>query len=202
MSLPKNPSRISSDLLELFEEFTSFRGSGTFQSRNDLIQLSENGTKVAVRITTSDAERLLPILEDLGFEVLGSSPELNFVEGFIPITSIPWLESLSAQGLLGVMSVPRPFLKSLVNSQANEVGKSSYRRAILPACLNGKGQEIVSCSSLTFSAVSFKEVNFIAQIHELANPLIDNADVLLAGEGVLLFGAVLSFLGASLKYKV
>ena len=199
MSLPKNPSRISSDLLELFEEFTSFSGPGTFQSSNDLIQLSGNGTKVAVRITTSDAERLLPALEDLGFEVLGSRPELNFLEGLIPITSIPQLESLSAQGLLGVMSIPRPFLKSLVNRQANFVGESSYQRAILPACLNGKAQNVVSCTSLVCSSVSFGEVNFIAQIHELANPPIGNADVLLAGEGLFLLGAILSFLGARLK---
>ncbi len=199
MNFPQNPSRISSELLELFKEFTSFSGLGAFQSSNDLILLSENGTKVAVRITTSDVESLLPSLEDLGFEVLGSRPELNFVEGFIPIISIPQLESLSNKGLLGVMSIPRPFLNSLEYIQANEVGESSSQRAILPGCLNDKAQNIVYCMSLNFSSVSSREGNFIPQIHELVNLAIVKADVSVVGEVVLLFGAFLFFLGARLK---
>ena len=152
MELPDNLSRVSSELLELFKEFTSFNGPGVFQSSNDLIQLSESGTSVLVRITAIDIERLLPALEDLGFEVLGSSPELHFVEGFISIISIPQLESLETQGLLGVVSIPRPETsKALITSQTVLVYEGNHESLTLLQPIN----KLAPSSSSIFSSTSF-----------------------------------------------
>lgn len=146
MALNNEKSPIATELMDLVSssgQFTSFSSTAAVPSRNDLLQLDPTGRSVNVRITTSDAQGLLPPLQDLGFEVLGSAPELNFVEGFLPIAAIPELESLTAQGLLGVL----PLYTSLtsvgsVTSQADSILEADRVRASLPTGFDGSGVEI------------------------------------------------------------
>ncbi|MEO0842523.1 MAG: subtilase, partial [Cyanobacteria bacterium J06643_5] len=143
----KNSSRISEKLLKLHEEFLNSKtisrnasSSQAFFSSNDILQLNESGTEVVVRITSGDVEGLLLALEGLGFEVIGSVPNLNFVEGWIPVSSIPDLEKLGNQGLLGVLPVFAPITKAgSVTSQADFVHETDRVRASLPTGFDGEG---------------------------------------------------------------
>ena len=75
---------------------------------NDLLIFNEDNSKVAVRITATDLETLLPELTSLGFEVLGIVPKFNIVEGFINPDNISSLENLTEAGLLGVIPIYQP----------------------------------------------------------------------------------------------
>ena len=148
--MPKNSSRISEKLLSLHQEFLNSKtisrntnSSQAFFSSNDILQLNESGTEVVVRITTGDVEGLLPALEGLGFNVIGSVPDLNFVEGWIPVSSIADLENLENQGLLGVLPVFTPITKAgAITSQADFVHETDRVRASLPTGFDGKGVTI------------------------------------------------------------
>ena len=144
-TLPKNNSRIDSELLDLYQEFmdNSNNGIGAVARNQNSAQTNENGTSVIVRITSGNVDGLLPALENLGFEVLGSRPDLNFVEGSIPIAAINQLESLETQGLLGVISIPSPQTDvGAVTSQADFVHEADRVRAALPTGYDGTGVRI------------------------------------------------------------
>ncbi len=144
MSAISAKSRLSSELLQLSKEFTSITRvpEGLRQDYSSL-QFDPSGTRVSVRITTSDAENLLPALKDLGFEVSGSAPELNFVEGFLPITALNAAESLTARGLLGILPLYQPVTRvGSVTSQADFVLEADRVRAALPTGFDGSGVQI------------------------------------------------------------
>lgn len=103
-------SRISGDLLEIYYEYENFseKSEGVFSSSSDIIQVDESGKNVAVRITARDVEGLIPSLEEMGLEMIGSEPELHLLEGWMPIEKIPQLESLDSEGLMGVLAVYAP----------------------------------------------------------------------------------------------
>ena len=75
---------------------------------NDLLIFNSDNTKVAVRITATDLENLLPELINLGFEVLGVAAEYNIIEGFIGCDTLSSLEELTEKGLLGVIPIYQP----------------------------------------------------------------------------------------------
>jgi Ca2+-binding RTX toxin-like protein len=146
MIIDEDKSPISGNLLNLYNNFTSSTKTiKTSQSSNnhDLLQLDQSGTRVSARITTSDAEGLLPALEGLGFQLLGSEPDLNFVEGWLPLAAIPNLASLTNQGLLGALPLyaPRTSVGS-VTSQADFVLEADRVRASLPTGFDGSGVQI------------------------------------------------------------
>ena len=148
-TLPKNNSRIDNALLDLYQEFmdNSSNGIGAVTRDQNLVQTNESGTDVIVRITSGNVEGLLPALENLGFQVLGSRPDLNFVEGSIPIAAINQLEPLETQGLLGVISIPSPQTSvGLVDSQADFVHEADRVRAALPTGFDGTGVRIAVMS--------------------------------------------------------
>ena len=107
----KPGSVVSQELQSLVEESAMAMQDSPnqpFQPSNNTFMLNEEGTSVAVRITAEDIEKLLPSLQILDFEILGSQPELNFVEGFISIDQVMSLDILMEDGILGVVAIPRP----------------------------------------------------------------------------------------------
>jgi Ca2+-binding RTX toxin-like protein len=131
LDLGNKSSRVSEVILELSPEnpVPSKPDGVGLEPVDDLLIIDEEENKVAVKITATDVESLIPFLEELGFEVLGSAPELNFVEGFIPVTSITELESLSTEGLLGVLPVYQPITSvGSVTSQADGVHEADRVR--------------------------------------------------------------------------
>jgi len=146
---PNKSSRISDKLLGLYDEFTSLpetrsvNNSEVSLNNSDILQLNEDRTGVIVRITSGDVEGLSPALETLGFEVIGLAPDFNFIEGWIPIDSIPELENLDSQGLMGVLPVYAPITNvGSVTSQADFVHEADRVRASLPTGFDGTGVTI------------------------------------------------------------
>ncbi|MBV6626142.1 MAG: S8 family serine peptidase [Rivularia sp. (in: Bacteria)] len=146
---PNKSSRISDKLLDLYEEFTSLpetrnvNNSEVSLTNSDILQLNAARTEVIVRITSSDVEGLLPALEDSGFQVIGSAPDFNFIEGWMPIDLIPNLEELESQGLMGVLPVYAPITNvGSVTSQADFVHETDRVRASLPTGFDGTGVTI------------------------------------------------------------
>ena len=130
-------SRISNNLGEMYEEFTS---GGETESFRDFMTIDESGEKVAVRITTGEVEELLPALEEYDFEVIGSEPDLNFLEGWLPIDALPEVETLADQELLGVKPVYQPVTNvGSVTSQADFVAEKlsvSFEEINLPETID------------------------------------------------------------------
>jgi hypothetical protein len=105
----KGSTSVGNDLLVLYQEFISTTdANGEFQSNNQLLQLDPTNTSVLVRINASDVLGLLPELEALGFQTSGIAPQLNLLEGFLPITAIPQMDSFTSKGLFGVVSIAPP----------------------------------------------------------------------------------------------
>ena len=74
----KNSSGISPKLWNLYNASLDGSLSDSYQN----IITDENGTSVLVRVTGRDIDALVPYLEDIGFQSLGTSPEKYLVEGF------------------------------------------------------------------------------------------------------------------------
>jgi hypothetical protein len=142
--------RIAGSLLDLYEnsenlteENPEFEPPTSLPVKNPILNMDESGTKVIVKITTTDIKTLLPELEKLGFEMLGSAPELYFVEGYIPVDNIPKLQPLESQGLMGAMPVYTPINNvGAANSQATFVHETDRVRASLPTGFNGTGVRV------------------------------------------------------------
>ena len=140
----KDKSRISTDLIELKQEFDIFDGED-FESSNDALVLDESGEKVLVRITSGRVDGLIPGARGLGFDLQGSRAELNFVEGFIPIKRLNnSLNALINNGLLlGVVPVYKPIANAgNVTSQADFVHEADRVRASLPTGYDGTGVKV------------------------------------------------------------
>ena len=131
-----NSSVISSQLLDLSEENEPIVSNS--------IVTEESGNKVAVRITAEDVDKLIPNLEaNYGFEVIASSPENYFVEGFVPANSIPKLTSLSKQGLMGVLPIIEPSVNvGNTTSQASFVHESDRVNDTVSTGYDGTGVTI------------------------------------------------------------
>ena len=131
-----NSSVISQQLLELSEDNEAVV--------NNSVVTEESGEKVAVRITASDVDNLIPKLErSYNFEVIASSPENHFVEGFVPNDLIPQLTSLGKQGLLGVLPILEPSTGvGNTTSQADFVHESDRVRNSQPTGYDGAGVTI------------------------------------------------------------
>lgn len=143
----ENSSRLSTDLLSLLQQFVSApqnnSNRGSFKSNNDLLMLNSAGTEVSVTINASNINNLLPSLQKIGFKTIASRPDLNFVEGKLPVAALSYTEALGTQGLLGVMPVYRPMTsKGSVTSQADFVHEVDRVRATLPAGYDGTGVKI------------------------------------------------------------
>ena len=142
--ISQDKSRISTDLLELKQEFDTFEGAD-FESNNDSLILDESGEKVLVRITSGRVDGLIPGARGLGFDVQGSRSDLNFVEGFIPIKRINnSFNALINNGLLlGVVPVYQPITNAgNVTSQADFIHKAELVRASLPTGYDGTGVKV------------------------------------------------------------
>lgn len=158
-------SRISNQLVDLYNEFTNVvekpvdigspeipltesldplnESPETSPSRKNVTQLNQSNGRVIVRITSSDVEKLLPSLKKLGFDVISSAPNFNLVEGWMPIASIPQLESLESEGLMGVLPVYKPINHvGLVTSQADFVQEANRVRTSLPIGFDGTGVRV------------------------------------------------------------
>ena len=137
----KNSSRISGHLLEMHEKFTS---GGEMEAFGDFMTIDESGEKVAVRITTGKVEELLSALvEEFDFEVIGSKPDLHFLEGWLPIADLSEVGTFAEHGLLGVLPVYNSDTdKGDVTSQADFVHEADRLRASLPKGFDGTGVEI------------------------------------------------------------
>ena len=136
---PKDKSRISTDLLELKQEFDAFKGAD-FESNNDSLILDESGEKVLVKITSGRVDGLIPRAKGLGFDVQDSRSDLNFVEGFISIKRLNnSLNALINNGLLlGVVPVYKPITNAgSATSQADFVQEAERVRASLPTGHDG-----------------------------------------------------------------
>ena len=142
--ISQDKSRISTDLLELKQEFDAFEGAD-FESNNDSLILDESGEKVLVRITSGRVDGLIPGARGLGFDVQGSRSDLNFVEGFIPIKRLNnSFNALINNGLLlGVVPVYKPIANAgNVTSQADFIHKAELVRASLPTGYDGTGVKV------------------------------------------------------------
>ena len=144
MILIEKNSRIAGDLLEMHEVFISDGDTEPFRS---FMVFDENEKKVAVRITAREVERLLPALEKLDFKVLGSEPNLHFVEGWLPMAAFQELETLADHGLLGVLAIYAPVTNvGSVTSQADFVHEADRVRASLSSVFDGTGVNIGALS--------------------------------------------------------
>lgn len=148
LDVTKSTSAISNDLLDLYNnynrnELVTEPFQPLFNSSNDYMLFGEDNSSVLVRVISSNVEELMPSLESIGFKTVGKAQEYNFVEGFISIASIPYMESLESIGLMGVISVLKPDINvGLVTSQADVIQEAQRTRASLPNGFDGTGVRI------------------------------------------------------------
>ncbi|NJR17167.1 MAG: S8 family serine peptidase [Calothrix sp. CSU_2_0] len=148
VNLPKSNSPISPTLWGLYNEYNPGNlrtepSPGLFRSSSNFMQMGEDGSSVLVRVTGHDINSLTPKLEDMGFKTVAASPEHHLVEGFLSIAAIPYTESLTSQGLMGVMALPKPYRNvGLVTSQDDIVSETQRVRDALPQGFDGTGVRI------------------------------------------------------------
>ncbi|GET35368.1 S8 family serine peptidase [Microseira wollei] len=146
-------NRIDSNLLKLAESSApnpGMRTAAAAQSASglsDFLVVDQNQQRVAVRITAHNPNGLLPSLTPLGLQVSTVDQNRHFVEGWLPIANISGLQSqmdsLVGQGLMGVLSVPRPMGSAgPALSQADFIHQSDRVRTALPQGYDGTGVKI------------------------------------------------------------
>ena len=89
-------------------------------SYRDMMEFDGAG-RVGVRITAQDVDQILAPLQSLGLQVIGSEPDLHFVEGFLPTSSIIAATGLSSEGLMGILPIYQP-ITSGVGSYTDQAG--------------------------------------------------------------------------------
>ena len=142
-------SHISNALLQFTTDFTTENYSPNIGNiSSDLLIVNNFTNKVAVKITAKDIDALLPFLDDLEFEILGSAPEHHLVEGYIAFDALSQLEALSEEGLLmGVLPVYKTITNvGLTDSQADFILEADRVREALPTAYDGTGQTIAAFS--------------------------------------------------------
>lgn len=144
IELPVNTSAVDASLQQLYTEYSQYQEEQPFTASNPASnQVSADGEKTVVRITTDNVEGILPLLEEIGFVPLGLFAELNFVEGDLPIDAITQLESLSEQENFGVLAVPEPItFAGSVENQADFVSQSERVRDNIPDSFDGAGVRV------------------------------------------------------------
>lgn len=148
LNITKNQSPISANLWGLYHQYnqgdlTTTTTAGLFRSSYNSMQMGEDGSSVLVRVTGHDINSLTPKLEEMGFKTTGSSPQHHLVEGFLSIAAIPYMDSLTSVGLMGVMALPRAFTNvGSVTSQADIISETQRVRDALPEGLDGTGVRI------------------------------------------------------------
>ncbi|HAX76862.1 MAG TPA: hypothetical protein DCY88_13730 [Cyanobacteria bacterium UBA11372] len=173
-------NRIDSNLLKLAESSTpnpGLRTAAPAQSAsalNDFLVVDQNQQRVAVRITANDPNGLLPSLTPLGFQVSTVDQNRHFVEGWLPIANISGLQSqidsLVGQGLMGVLSVPRPMGSAgPVLSQADFIHQSDRVRTALPKGYDGTGVKIGVVSDSHDVVDAFGLTGFATLQQDIAN---------------------------------
>ncbi|NJL11518.1 MAG: hypothetical protein HC908_19005 [Calothrix sp. SM1_7_51] len=136
--LPQNNSGISSNLLAL---------TGQQGTNSNLMQFNQDSSSVLVRITARDVDGLMPTLAGMGFEMKAKFSQQYLVEGYLPIDAIPQMESLTSQGMMGVLPVYRPFTRvGSVTSQDDIVSETNRVRAALPSGFDGTGVRVGALS--------------------------------------------------------
>jgi uncharacterized repeat protein (TIGR01451 family) len=90
--------------------------------------------RAGVKITAEDVAAVLPSLESLGFQTIAAQPELHFVEGYLPVSSLVASEDLASQGLFGVLPLYRPVTRAIGSflDQADNVLQADRVRATVP----------------------------------------------------------------------
>ncbi|WP_166647934.1 PKD domain-containing protein [Hymenobacter sp. UV11] len=110
--------------------------------------LSQQGAaSVLVRITARDVAALRPQLEARGFVTVSARPQLHFIEGELPVSALATgaagIESLTAQGLMGVRPVWRPITSTGRYQNQADYGLQANRvRAAKPTGYDGTGLRI------------------------------------------------------------
>src|SRR5262249_3415842 len=138
-------SRVSPRLLELARLHRDVTAAGVPVPSLPVyipLMLDQNG-RVLIRINASDVAGLRAPLAAFGFQETGALPQHHLLEGYIPIDQIRSLDSLWAQGLMGVSPVWRPHkCVGTVTSQADDVLNAVRVRAALPTGFDGTGVKI------------------------------------------------------------
>jgi Ca2+-binding RTX toxin-like protein len=149
LNLPKSSSAISPELWGLYNDeynqgnLRTLSSPGLFSSSKNFMQMGEDGSSVLVTITAHDIDSLTPKLEAMGFKTTGSSPKHYIVQGFLPTAAILYMDSLTSQGLMGVMPVLKPYTNvGLVTSQADIISETQRVRNALPQGFDGTGVRI------------------------------------------------------------
>lgn len=137
VDLPHNSSHISSALLQWVSPETE---DDSFMQDYFIFDASGD---VGVRITATDVEALLPSLVNIGFVAMHALPETHLVEGFLPLAAFTQVETLVADGLLGVLPIYRPLTSvGAATSQADLVQEADRVRNSLPTGYDGTGMTI------------------------------------------------------------
>jgi hypothetical protein len=95
ISLTTDPTGVSSQLIALTQE-------GSAAPENSELVYDSSG-RVEVKITADDVNALETPLAALGFQLVGAEPDQHYLEGFIPTAALTTIDSLTAEGLLGVL---------------------------------------------------------------------------------------------------
>ncbi|MEZ6099419.1 MAG: S8 family serine peptidase [Pirellulaceae bacterium] len=152
IQLPTSSSSTSREL-ERFVELSRAVELGSTGSANLQSAIDEDGLnvdavgRVVVRVTTSDAEALTPLLEQRGMEVIASLADHNLIEGYVPASALSNIIAAKLPGLLGIVPVYKPQVgKGSVADQADYVMEADRVRAALPTGYNGSGVKVAVLS--------------------------------------------------------
>ena len=112
-----------------------------------LLGSNQGPASVLVRVTARDVATLRPQLEARGFVTVSARPQLHFMEGRLPVSQLApgaaGVESLVAQGLLGVRAVWQPATSTgRYQSQADYGLQANRVRAAKPTGYDGTGMRI------------------------------------------------------------
>ena len=131
VSLQTDSTGVSSQLLNLAQEIGVGPSVGVVsQSQLASPMMFDSSGRVGVQITAKDVSALGTPLSALGFVPSGSAPADHLIDGYLPISSINTIDSLTADGLMGVMPMYKPMTSAgEVDSEGDQVLEADRTRA-------------------------------------------------------------------------
>ncbi len=121
VSLTTDPTGVSSQLLAVAQGQTS---------AIDPYLMYDSSGRVEVKITAVDVNALAAPLAAIGFVQTGAEPDQHYVEGFIPPAALTTIDSLTSNGLMGVLPTLKPQTSAgKVDSEGDPVLEADRTRA-------------------------------------------------------------------------
>lgn len=170
---PVGDARVSQELRDVYDSLSEevvVSAEAGENLRALVVQRSESvGPEIHVTLSkVRDVTGVQDALEGIGFEATGDSPEHHYLEGFLPVNSIPLIEDVAIQFDVGIRPSPKPLTD--VGEIEGQMTRVLESQRVLASEIRDADGDLIDGSGVTIGVISS---SFDKLGSETSNPRID-----------------------------